>query len=82
MQYNYALERIEDLLPLTAGDSDPDSKESVELSLMADIVIEYEKEHFPIEKPSPAELLALAIEEQNVTQRDLAARLGVSPSLT
>ena len=64
MQYEYALERIEDLLPLVNDETDPGSKEALELSLMSDVVIEYEKEHFPIEKPSPAELIELALEEK------------------
>ena len=80
MQYEYALERIEDLLPVTGPDCDPQSKEAVELSLMAEIVIEYEKEHFPIEKASPAELITAAVEEKNMTQKELATRIGVSPS--
>ncbi len=47
MQYEYALERIEDLLPVTGPDCDPQSKEAAELSLMAEIVIQYETKHFP-----------------------------------
>ena len=80
MQYEYALERIEDLLPVVDGYADATSKEAVELSLMSDIVIEYEKKHFPIEKPSPSELIALAIEEKSMSQKELAERIGVSPS--
>ena len=34
MQYEYALERIEDLLPLVNDETDPGSKEALELSLM------------------------------------------------
>ena len=48
MQYEYALERIEDLLPVVDGYADATSKEAVELSLMSDIVIKYEKKHFPL----------------------------------
>ena len=80
MQYEYALERIEDLLPLVNDETDPGSKEALELSLMSDVVIEYEKEHFPIEKPSPAELIELALEEKAISQKALAETIGVSPS--
>lgn len=45
-QYQYALERIEDLLPVVNGE-DPNEEKAVELSIYSDIVIEYEKEHFP-----------------------------------
>jgi len=79
MQYQYALERIEDLLPLVSGD-DPNEENAVELSIYSDIVIEYEKEHFPIEKPTPAELIQESLIEKQLTQKELAARIGVSPS--
>ena len=79
MQYQYALERIEDLLPLVSGD-DPNEEKAVELSIYSDIVIEYEKEHFPIEKPTPAELIQESLIEKKLTQKELAARIGVSPS--
>jgi len=79
MQYQHALERIEDLLPLVSGD-DPNEEKAVELSIYSDIVIEYEKEHFPIEKPTPAELIQESLIEKQLTQKELAARIGVSPS--
>ncbi|MBR1926195.1 MAG: helix-turn-helix transcriptional regulator [Bacteroidales bacterium] len=79
-QYKYALERIEDLLPLVSEETDPNSKEALELSLMSDVVIEYENEHFPIDKPSPAELIGLALEEKQMSQKALAETIGVSPS--
>jgi HTH-type transcriptional regulator/antitoxin HigA len=79
MQYQYALERIEDLLPLVSGE-DPNEEKAVELSIYSDIVIEYEKEHFPIEKPTPAELIQASLTEKHLTQKELAARIGVSPS--
>ena len=79
MQYQYALERIEDLLPLVSGD-DPNEEKAVELSIYSDLVIEYEKEHFPIEKPTPAELIQESLIEKQLTQKELAARIGVSPS--
>jgi len=63
-QYESALARIEELLPkvdenmpsndrrsTTLGGACP-SKEAVELTMMSDIVIDYEKEHYPIGKPA------------------------------
>ena len=79
MQYQYELERIEDLLPLVSGE-DPNEEKAVELSIYSDIVIEYEKEHFPIEKPTPAELIQASLTEKQITQRELATQIGVSPS--
>lgn len=80
MQYEYALERIEDLLPLVNEGTDPGSREAVELSVCSDIVEEYEAVHFPIERPTPAQLIEESLRERNMTQKDLASKLGVSQS--
>lgn len=78
-QYEYALGRIEELLPVVDG-YDTKQKEAVELSVLSDIVIEYEKEYFPIEKPTVAELIASGLTDKKMTQKELAGTLGVSPS--
>lgn len=79
-QYELALERVEELLPLVDDATPLTDRNAVELSLMSEIVIEYEKEHYPIEKPTVAELITLALEEMNLTQKDLAQMIGVSAS--
>lgn len=79
-QYELALDRIEELLPLVGDDTPANDRNAVELSLMSDIVIEYEKVHFPIEKPTIAELIALALEEMNMSQKELAKTISVSAS--
>lgn len=50
-QYEFAQGRIEILLPLVDESPLLTDKNSVELTLMSDVVIEYEKEHYPISKP-------------------------------
>jgi len=55
-------------------------KNAVELSVMSEVVIAYEKEYYPIGKPSIAELIELSLEEKGMTQRQLAGEIGVSPS--
>ena len=79
-QYEFALAKIEDLLPVVSEEAPADDKDAVELSILSDVVIEYEKEHFPIEKPTVAELVELSLEEKNMTQKQLAEEIGVSPS--
>ena len=79
-QYEYALNRIEELLPLVTEETPLTDPISVELEIVSDIVEAYEKIHFPIEKPSVGELISLSIEERGMTQKDLAKELGVSPS--
>lgn len=79
-QYEFALARIEELLPIVDDQTAVTDRNAVELILLSDIVIEYESIHFPIEKPTIAELMELALEERKMTQRELAREIGVSPS--
>lgn len=79
-QYELALERIEMLLPLVDENVSSTDKRSVELALMSDIVIEYEKEHYPIAKPSISEILELSLEDKGMSKKDFASQIGVSPS--
>ena len=47
-QYEYALARIEELIPLVNDDTPATDRYVIALTLMSDIVIEYEKVHYPI----------------------------------
>ena len=51
-QYEFALNRIEELLPFVTDETPSNDKNAIELTLMSDIVESYEKKHFPIEKRS------------------------------
>lgn len=79
-QYEFALARMEELLPLVDDNIAANDKNAIELTVMSDIVIAYEKKHFPIEKPTVAELIELSLEDKGMTQKQLAAEIGVSPS--
>ena len=79
-QYEFALNRIEELLPLVTDETPANDRRAVELSVMSDVVIEYEKEHYPRGKPPVGELIGLSLEENGITQRQLAKMIGVSPS--
>lgn len=79
-QYEFALARIEELLPLVDDNTPSNDRNAVELTMMSDAVIEYEKEHFPIGKLSVAKLIELSLEEKQMTQKQLAVEIGVSPS--
>ena len=79
-QYEYALGRIEELLPLVTDETPISDPTSIELEIVSDIVETYEKIHFPIEKPTIGELISLSIEEKGMTQKELAKELGISPS--
>lgn len=68
-QYEFALTRIEELLPLVDDNTPANDKNAVELSLVSDVVIAYEKEHYPIGKPTVAKLIELSLEEKGMTQK-------------
>lgn len=79
-QYEYALNRIEELLPLVTDETPASDKNAIELTIVSDVVEAYEKLHYPIAKPTIGELISLSIEEKGMTQKQLAIELGVSPS--
>ena len=79
-QYEFALGKVEELLPLVGEDCPANDKKAIELSVMSDIVIAYEKEHYPIEKPTVSELICASLEEKGMNQKQLAGEIGVSQS--
>ena len=79
-KYEFALNRVEELLPLVTDETPATDRNAVELALMSDIVIDYEKEHFPIEKPTIGDLIAISLNEKGMTQKELALITGISPS--
>ncbi|KUK57047.1 MAG: hypothetical protein XD81_1740 [Bacteroidetes bacterium 38_7] len=79
-QYEFARTKIEELLPLVNGDTPVTDKNMMELTIVSDVVEEYEMEHFPIGKPTIGVLIKNALEEKGMTQKALASILRVSPS--
>lgn len=47
-QYEYALNRIEELLPLVTEETPASDKNAIELTIVSDVVETYEKIHYPI----------------------------------
>ena len=79
-QYEFALARVEELLPLVDDNTPANDRNAVELTMMSDIIIDYEKEHYPNGKPTVAQLIQLSLDEKNMSQKQLAEEIGVSPS--
>lgn len=79
-QYEFALARVEELLPLVDDNTPANDRNAVELTMMSDIIIDYEKEHYPIGKPTVAQLIQISLDEKNMSQKQLADTIGVSPS--
>ncbi|MEK6710811.1 MAG: helix-turn-helix domain-containing protein [Nitrospinota bacterium] len=61
---------------LVALDPAPNTPEGDRLELLATLVENYEKEHFPIEKPTPIEAILVRMEEQGLKQKDLVPYIG------
>ncbi len=80
LQYNSALERIEELLKIVSDDTPNTDKDSVELDLLSNLVADYEDAHFPIAKPTLVGLLKLRMYEMGLTQSALASLLGMNQS--
>ena len=51
-QYDWAVSRVEELLPLVNEDTPTYDKNSIELKLLSELVADYSEEHFAIGKPS------------------------------
>ena len=80
MQYNSAMERINQLLKEVNDNTPEDDVRSVELVLLSNLVADYEDEHYPIKKPTLIDVLKLRMYEMGLTQSSLAALLGMNQS--
>lgn len=79
-QYDWAVSRVEELLPLVNEDTPTYDKNSIELKLLSELVADYSEEHFAIGKPSLVDVLQLRMYEMGITQKRLAEMLNVSQS--
>ena len=79
-QYNWAVARVEELLPLVGEDTPTSDPASIELEILSNLVADYSDEHFAIGDPDLASVIREHMHEQNLSQKELAQKLGVSPS--
>lgn len=79
-QYEWAMQRIEELLPLVDDDTPISDPNSIELGLLSNLAADYEDEHFPLETPSFVDMLKLRMYEMGLTQAGLSKLLGINPS--
>jgi HTH-type transcriptional regulator/antitoxin HigA len=69
--YENALKRMELLFDAPAG-----TKESDEADILALVIDDYERKHFPIEAPDPIEAIKIRMEEMQLKQSDLVNEIG------
>jgi HTH-type transcriptional regulator / antitoxin HigA len=80
MQYDFTVQRIEELLQVVGNDTPRDDRRFIELDLLSDLVAEYEEVYHPISRPTLTEIIRLRMAELGISQKKLAAMLNVSPS--
>lgn len=78
-QYEWAVKRVEQLLPLVDDNTPLNDPNCIELELLSNMVADYSEEHFAIGEPSLADVLKLRMEEMGLTLTNLAKLIGVSP---
>ena len=79
-QYDWAVARVEELLPLVDEATSRDDSNFIELELLSNLVADYSDAHYAVGVPSLAEVLKLRMYEMGLSQRALATMLGISPS--
>ena len=79
-QYEGALKRVEELMLKLPEDTPDDNQEMVELTLLGNLVADYDEEHYAIGDPSLIDVMKLRMYEMGLTLAALAKLLGVSPS--
>ena len=79
-QYEWAVARVEELLPLVDDNTPLDDPNSIELVLLSNLVADYDQEHYPIAPPSLSDILKLRMYEMGLSQNSLAKLLRISPS--
>ena len=80
IQYNWAVKRVEELLPMVDNNTPLDDAYSIELELLSNLVADYSDKHFSLGDPSLADVIKLRMYEMGINQGQLAVILGVSPS--
>ena len=79
-QYDWAVKRVEELLPLVEDNTPIDDPSSIELELLSNLVADYSDAHYSIGEPALVDILKLRMFEMDITQKKLSELLGVSPS--
>ncbi len=74
VQYDWAMKRIDELLPLVNDETSDDDPNSIELYLLSRLVQEYEDVHYPIGEPSLIDVLKLRMYEMGLSQAALAKK--------
>lgn len=79
-QYQWALSKVEELLPLVNEDTPESDPNRIELELLSNLVADFSDENFSIGEPTLCDILKLRMYEMGLNQKSLAELIEVSPS--
>jgi len=79
-QYDWAVARVEELMPLVTDATPTTDPASIELEILSNLVADYSEENFAIGEPSLIDIMKLRMAEMGLTQKAAAELIGVSPS--
>ncbi|MEA4975728.1 MAG: helix-turn-helix domain-containing protein [Paludibacter sp.] len=77
-EYEAIMARVNELVELVDDNTPKNDKNYIELDFLTDLVVAYEKSHFPIGKPVLSDVIKTRMNEMNLTQKSLAEMLGIS----
>lgn len=70
-QYEWAVKRVEELLPLVKEDTPLNDPNSIELELLSNLVADYSEEHFALGEPTLVDVLKLRMYEWGLIKNHL-----------
>lgn len=79
-QYDWAVSRVETLMPLVNDDTPASDPNYIEFVLLSNLVADYSDEHYAVGDPSLIDVIKLRMYEMGLNQASLAKLLGISPS--
>ena len=79
-QYEWAVKRVEELLPLVDDNTPLNDPNSIDLELLSNLVADYSEEHYALGEPTLVDVLKLRMYEMGLNQKSLSKLIGVSPS--
>lgn len=79
-QYEWAVKRVEELLPLVDDNTPLNDPNSIELELLSNLVADYSEVHYALGEPTLVDVLKLRMYEMGLNQKSLSKLIGVSPS--
>jgi HTH-type transcriptional regulator/antitoxin HigA len=77
-EYEAIMARVDELVEIVDDNTPSTNKNYIELDFLTDLVVAYEKEHYPIGKPVLTDVLKLRMYEMSLTQKTLAEILEIS----